>query len=238
MRISLLDEYEIKARYIPTFICMIPLANFLLSFLGDKFFIEFVNSFSWMLFGGLGVSFIFMIALMQIQCTIGKYLFEEAIFGKGGINFVTTKMLLFCSGMLSENRKKQIRYKVLQDTSILLSTKEEEKSNFLDAQLKAREAVNAIRNIVGKGSKTIKYNIRYGFFRNLIGGSFFVFLGSFACIVYHYINKDWNISIFFGVYFVLFVFLFVIKRKVLEILAYSYADRLFSEYLTSNKGEE
>jgi hypothetical protein len=232
-----IDEYEIKARYIPTFICMIPLADFLFSFLGGKFFVELENSFSWMLFGKLSVSFIFMVTFMQIQCFIGKHLVEEIIFGKGGINFITTKMLLFCGGMLSEDRKKQIRDKIFIDTSILLSTKEEEKSNLPDAQLKAREAVNAIRNIVGKGLKTINYNIRYGFFRNLIGGSFFVFLGSSACIVY-YINKNWNILIFFGIYFVFFILLFVLKRKILESLAYSYADRLFSEYLTLNIGEE
>ena len=234
---NIIDEYEIKARYIPTFICMIPLADFLFTFLGDKFFVELANSFSWLLVGKISVSFIFMIAFMQVQCSIGKHLIEESIFGKGGINFPTTKMLLFCEGMLSEDRKRQIRDKILIDASILLSTKEEEKSNFSDAQLRAREAVNAIRNIVGKGSKTIKYNIRYGFFRNLIGGCLFVFIGSFACVIY-YLNKDWNALIFFGVYLVFFVLFFALKRKILGSLAYSYADRLFSEYLTSNKGEK
>ena len=232
-----IDEYEIKARYIPTFICMFPFSNFLFSFLGDKFFVEFANSSSWMFIGDFGVSFILMIALMQIQCSIGKHLIEESVFGKGGINFVTTKMLLYSGGMLSEDRKNQIRDKILKDTGVLLSSKGEEESDFSNAQLKAREAVNVIRNIVGKGSKTIKYNIRYGFFRNLVGGSFFVFLGSLACIVFN-INKNWNISIFFGIYFVLFIFLFAMKRKILETLAYSYADRLFSEYLILNKGEE
>ena len=231
------DEYEIVARYIPTFICMFPFANFLSSFFGNKFFAEFANSFSWMIIGNLSVSFIFMIALMQIQCSIGKYFIEESIFGKGGINFITTKMLLYCEGMLSEDRKDKIRDKLLKETGILLSSKEEEKSDFSNAQLKAREAVNIIRNIVGKGLKTIKYNIRYGFFRNLIGGSSFVFIGSLGCIMYN-INKEWNTLIFFGVYFLLFVFLFAMKRKILETLAYSYADRLFSEYLILNKGEE
>jgi hypothetical protein len=234
-----IDEYEIKARYIPTFICMFPFSNFLFSFLGDKFFVEFANSSSWMFIGDFGVSFILMIALMQIQCSIGKHLIEESVFGKGGINFVTTKMLLYSGGMLSEDRKNQIRDKILKDTGVLLSSKEEEKSDFSNAQLKAREAVNVIRNIVGKGSKTIKYNIRYGFFRNLVGGSFFVLTGSLACIIYCIIyNINKNFLIFFGVYFLLFVFLFTMKRNILEALAYSYADRLFSEYLILNKGEE
>jgi len=232
-----IDEYEIKARYIPTFICILPLANFLFSFLGNKFFAELKNSFSWMLLGEISVSFVFMIAFMQIICYIGKHLIEESIFGKGGINFITTKMLLFCEGMLSEDRKKQIRDKIFTDANIQLSTKEEEKSNFSDAQLKAREAVSAIRNIVGKGSKTIKNNIRYGFFRNLIGGSFFVFTGTIACVFYN-LNKNLNISIFFGIYFVFFILLFLLKRKILESLAYNYADSLFSEYLTLNIGEK
>ena len=231
-----LDEYEIKARYIPTFLCMIPLANFLFSVFGKTFFTEIAASSSWMFIGDFGISFILMIALMQIQCSIGKHIIEGSVFGKGGVDFITTQMLLFSGGLLSEDLKNQIRDKVHNETGILLSSKEEEVSDFPNAQLKARETVNLIRNIVGKGSKTIKYNIRYGFYRNLIGGAFFVIPGATACIVF-YLNKNWYVSFFFGAYCLVFIFLFVLKRKILKALAYSYADRLFSEYLILNKKE-
>jgi hypothetical protein len=231
------DEYEIKARYVPTFICMVPLSNFLVVFLGRMFFENLVNNIAWMLIANLSVSLIIMLAVMQVQCTIAKYVFEEHIFGKGGLGFHTTNMLLYTKGLLSKDRKNQIREKLLVKTGIRLSTEDEEKADIAEAQLQAREAVNAIRNIVGKGSFTITYNIRYGFLRNLIGGSFFVLLGSVFCMGYYFYFHEFKSLIFFTVYFVVFAILIIFAKNILEKPAHSYADRHFSEFLSISEKE-
>jgi hypothetical protein len=115
-----------------------------------------------------------MLGLMQVQCTIAKHLIQDRLFGKSGLFFPSTTMFLYDNNLLSRNRKNQIREKLLEKTGIKLSNAKDEMSDIENARLQAREAVNAIRNIVDHGSFTITYNIRYGFWRNLIGGSFFV----------------------------------------------------------------
>jgi hypothetical protein len=233
-----LDEYEIKARYVPTFLSLIPFSNFLVTFLGYVFFESIIKSISGMvIIADLGISFIIMLGLMQAQCTIAKHLIEGNIFGKDGLFFPSTTMLLYSGGLLSKNRKNQIRERLLKETGIKLSSEKDEKSDIENARLQAREAVNAIRNIVGHGIFTITYNIRYGFWRNLIGGSFFVFLGALLCVCFYVYTHDWKGWIFFGAYFIVFLVLFLFKRHILESLACSYADRLFSDFLSMTKGE-
>jgi hypothetical protein len=103
------------------------------------------------------------------------------------------------------------REKLLEKTGIKLSNEKDEMSDIENARLQAREAVNAIRNIVGHGSFTITYNIRYGFLRNLIGGSFFVFLGTLLCMCFYFYAHEWKAIGFFGFYFLLFLVLFLFK---------------------------
>jgi hypothetical protein len=202
------DEYEIKARYVPTFLSLIPFSNFLVTLLGYVFFENIIKNISGMvIIANLGISFITMLGLMQVQCAIAKHLIEGNIFGKDGLFFPSTTMLLYSGGLLSKDRKNHIREKLLTETGIKLSSEKNEKSDIENARLQAREAVNAIRNIVGHGSFTITYNIRYGFWRNLIGGSFFVFLGALLCICFSIYIHDWKGWVFFGAYFIVFLVL-------------------------------
>jgi VIT1/CCC1 family predicted Fe2+/Mn2+ transporter len=233
-----LDEYEIKARYVPTFLCLIPFSNFLVVFFGHIFFENIIQSISWMvIIADLGISFIIMLGLMQVQCTIAKHLIQDGIFGKGGLFFPSTTMLLYGNGLLSRERKNQIREKLLERAGIKLSNEIDEMSDIENARLQAREAVNAIRNIVGHGSFTITYNIRYGFWRNLIGGSFLVFFGALLCMCFYFYTHEWKALGFFGFYFLVFLALFLFRRHILESLGYSYADRLFSDFLSMTEGE-
>jgi hypothetical protein len=197
-----------------------------------------MKNINWMvIIADLGISFIIMLGLMQAQCTIAKHLIESNIFGKGGLFFPSTTKLLYSDGLLSKDRKNQIRERLLKETDVKLPNEKDEKSDIENAWLQAREAVNDIRNIVGHGSFTITYNIRYGFWRNLIGGSFFVFLGALLCIGFYVFAREWKGWVFFGAYFILFFVLFLFKRRILESIACSYTDRLFSDFLSMTKGE-
>ena len=107
------DEYEIKARYIPTFLSAVPLVHFLLLFLGETFWKNLSGNIGWMIvITNLGVSLIVMFAFVQIQCGFAKHWVEEPVFGKGGAHFPTSDMLLFNCGLISIERKEQIRNKI------------------------------------------------------------------------------------------------------------------------------
>lgn len=232
------DEYEIKARYVPTFLSTIPIVHFAIIFLGRTFWSELADNISWMLVvANISLSLIVMLALVQIQSGLGKSWIEESVFGKGGVNFPTTNMLLYSGGLISKQRKEQLRRIISEFSGSTFSTEDEEQDDPLNARLQAREAVGYVRTKVGHGVMTIKYNIRYGFFRNLIAGVGWATAGSLGCSIWYCLGSDWKPMILFIVYFLIFITLYLLKRQILEKLAFSYADALFTEFSSRIKGE-
>ena len=78
------DEYEIKARYIPTFLTAVPLMHSVVLLLGQNFWGELATNISWMLVADMSLSLLIVLALVQIQCGFAKHWVEEPVFGKGG----------------------------------------------------------------------------------------------------------------------------------------------------------
>ena len=232
------DEYEIKARYIPTFISVIPIVHFAIIFLGKSFWNELADNISWMLVvANLSLSLIVMLALVQIQSSLGKSWIEESIFGKGGVNFPTADMLLYSGGFISKQRKEQLRRMISDLSGSTFSTEDEERDNPLNAKLQAREAVGHVRAKVRHGTMTIQYNIRYGFFRNLIAGVGWATFGSLGCAVLYCLDANWKPMILFIVYFLIYTILYLQKGMILRKLAFNYADSLFTEFLSQMKGK-
>ncbi len=227
------DEYEIKARYIPTFLTAIPISQFLILLLGVAFWREIASNVSWMVVvSNLSLSLIMMIAIVQIQSSIAKYWVEESIFGKGGERFPTTEMVLYNDGgLISIQRKEQIRNKIIQSFGCTLSTESDEKNDAIQARLLARESVGYVRRAVGRGVMTFQYNIRYGFFRNLIGGSIWSFTGSIGCSIFYGINNNYRAMGIFILLTLIYSILFLLRNALLTNLAYTYADTLFNEFL-------
>ena len=230
------DEYEIKARYIPTFLSSIPLVQFLLLFLGKSFWSDLSGNIGWMLVANIGLSLIVMLALVQIQCGFAKHWIEEPVFGKGSINFPTTNMLLLNTTLISTERKEQIRNKISKLFGCTFSTIDEESNNPANARLQARDAVNSVRTAVSKGNMTLQYNIRYGFFRNFIGGVIWSGVGSLGCSIIYGIDNDWKPMILFIVLLIVHILTFVLKKPILDKFSFTYADYLFNDFLDYHKG--
>lgn len=205
-------------------------------FLGQSFWANLSAGISWMLVANIGLSLIVMIAFVQIQCGFSKYWIEEAIFGKGGINFPTTDMLLFNNTLISTERKEQIRNKITKLSGCKFSTIDEENNNPINARLQVRDAVNSVRTVVGKGNMTLQYNIRYGFFRNFIGGVIWSGIGSLGCSIIYGIDNDWKPMILFLTLLIIHILTFLFKKHILDKFSFSYADYLFNDFLEYRKG--
>ncbi|MCP5461905.1 MAG: hypothetical protein H7A34_01835 [bacterium] len=233
------DEYEIKARYIPTFLSVIPIVHCLVLFLGVSFWSELCGNITWMLITNLSLAFILMLSFVQVQCGFAKHWIEESVFGKGGEQFPTTDMLLYNGGLISIERKEQIRDKITKLFGCIFSTKSEESNNPANARLQAREAVGHVRKIVGKGVMTHQYNIRYGFFRNLIAGMIWSATGSTGCVIIYAMANNWRPAVFFIIWCFVCLAMFFLKNKILKKVAFGYADSLFNEFLDQykNKGD-
>ena len=233
------DEYEIKARYIPTFLSIIPIVHFSILFIGMNFWQELISNISWMLvIANVSLSLLVMLAMVQFQSSIAKIWIEESVFGKGGDKFPTTDMLLYREGLISKDRKELLRSKITEMSGCMFSSEDEERDDPENARLKAREAVGHVRSKVDHGVKTIQYNIRYGFFRNLIGGVVWSAAGSLGCSIIYFIDSYWKPMGLFIAYFAAFITLYIFKKVILEKLAFNYADTLFNEFISQNQGEK
>jgi hypothetical protein len=225
------DEYEIKARYIPTFISVVPFVHFAILFLGGVFWEELIKNLSWMLvITNLSASLLVMLAFVQFQCTLGKIWIEESVFGKGGERFPTTDMLLYTGGLISIQRKEQLRALISKHFNCIFSSEDEENSDPFNARLLAREAVGHVRKKVGQSTMTLQYNIRYGFFRNLIAGMPVATIGGLGCSILYFIKNSWKPMSLFAAYTAFFLFIYLFKKLILDKIAYSYADTLYNEY--------
>jgi hypothetical protein len=228
------DEYEIKARYIPCLITPIPLSHFLILFLGKTFWETLASEAGWILVvSNISMPLVAVIALIHLQCNIGKQWIEESVFGQGGASFPTTDMLLLHGGMISSDAKSRIRSKATQLFGITFPDQTQEAAAPEEARLVAREAIGQIRRYVGKGAMTHQYNIRYGFMRNLIGGFFWAITGSTGCATIYGLSKNWAAASLFAVLAALFLLLYFLKKRILKNLAYTYADSLLTEFITN-----
>jgi len=230
-KIKAWDEYEIKARYIPCFVAAVVPVHFCIQFLGESFWKTMVTNIGWLVVANVSLSLVVTLALIQLQCGIAKHWIEEGIFGKGGINFPTTTILLFQDSFLSRSMKVAVREKIAKDFNFQLMDASQEKIDIDEARRLAREAVGFIRRYVDKGIMTYQYNIRYGFMRNLIGGALWGLAGSAGCTIWYGLHKNWQAVALFTVCTILFALLFLFRKRVLERFAYQYAETLLNEYI-------
>lgn len=175
--------------------------------------------------------------LSQFQCVLGKHWIEFSVFGKNGERFPTTDMLLFSGGIISTERTEHIRAAVVRLTHCTLSSESEERVDPDSARLRAREAVGQVRTIVDKGRATIQYNIRYGFFRNLMGGVIWSAIGSACCSIYYGMAGNWLATALFSTWAALHLGLFTFRKPILTNLALAYGDTLFTEFLNHSAKE-
>jgi len=230
------DEYEIKARYIPCFLSVIPLVHFLVMLLGQSFWEEVITEISWIVvITDISFSLILMLSLIQLQTAIGKYIIEKSVFGRNGEYFPTNDILLLSGRLYSKEKKMELRKKI----EIHLNSKfsEDELENLENSRLFIREITGQIRRVVGKGIMTYQYNIRYGFLRNIIGGFAWSLTGSLGCIIMYILNKEWGAMSFFITLFIIWILLLIFKRNVLMGAAESYADNLFLDFLSINESK-
>jgi len=106
--------------------------------------------------------------------------------------------------------------------------------HLLSVNLFGNRYIGHVRTKVGRGVMTIQYNIRYGFFRNLIAGVVWAIIGSIGCSILYFFENNWKAMSLFIAYTFIFMALFLFKKIILEKLAFSYADTLFNEYSTNS----
>lgn len=219
------DEYSLKARVYPSFVALLPL--FLFFYLVLKNFININAVLSAVSSSVITIILIFLIS--DIVRNLGKYM-EIKIFSNE-LYFPTTEFLLNKNMHCSKGKREMVCDKIQVDFNFKLSTLEEESSDEMQARHKIKEAVGLIRQKVKDGRLLLQYNIRYGFWRNLIGASL---VSQIVCVVsalFFLFSNNFMVSFVFLILFAFYFLIFIFKKQLLQFFGYQYADQLLLEYL-------
>lgn len=168
----------------------------------------------------------------QIVRITGKFIIEPLMFGRNLCNLPTTRYLLINDNFGDKLLASKTREKLEKDFGITMKNKAQEKKNPEEAKSIVESAVRLIRKQVQKenGDMYLRKNIRYGFFRNAVGGCIISLLveivfALFSIFGNHPFTVGWIVLA--GTSILIVIFYLSGKNAAQE-----YAHELFESYIT------
>lgn len=229
---NIFNKYIRVARLYPAIITIIPILT-LTVYLSDTELSKYlIDMLSLKILGNLSLGLVLLYLLMQFNRFISKEFYEKRIFNDE-LKMPTTEFLLLSDDMFSDEYKSKIRDKIESDFNIKLLDKEQESQKNIKARKLIVNSVGLIRGKVKDGDLLIQHNIEFGFFRNLIGGSwlgaFFSFLN---IILFHFALSNLSLLIISLVCFIFYLIIIIFSKHIMRGYGELYAKRLFIEYLS------
>ena len=226
------NTYYLKARLFPTVLTSIPVLilynRFVASLYHDKLenIYPALPTITDVIFSG---AIIFL--LVQINRFLSKEIFQRLYF-KDEINMPTTILLLKSNSELETSIKQKIEDKIKNKFDIALLSLNEESADETRARKLISITVSQIRNVLRENSLLLQHNIEYGFFRNLIGGSFLAFLISLIILIYSHCTGDIatrNLSFILTTMYFLPI---ILSKVIINRYGKYYAKILYEQFLT------
>ena len=226
------DQYKRNAQVYPAVLStIIPLAIFCYFLLSP----ELLEMLGWIsglavATGAGGLTIVLTFLIIEVNRFLSKFLFEKKYFDDE-YEFPSTRFLLFTDDEFSDVLKARVRRKIRNDFGLDLLDKNEEQQDPLQAKRLIIEAVPHIRNMTRDDSFISRANIRYGFFRNLVGGSIIGLVLSVlnAVALYSKDLQEWAIILNI-VLSILYLIFLLMSKWILRLVAESYAKTLIVNY--------
>lgn len=227
-----MNTYYFKARLFPTVLTSIPAIILYNRFVSSLYHEKLENIFSVLpTITDIILSSAIVFLLVQVNRFLSKEIFQRLYF-KDEINMPTTNLLLKSNTELEASIKQKIEDKIKNKFGIILLSGTDESTDVLRARKLIATAVSQIRNVLRDNSLLLQHNIEYGFFRNLIGGSFLAFVISVIILIHSYCSCDlttrnlgWILAI---AYFLPILF----SKLIIDRYGKYYAKILYEQFLT------
>lgn len=230
---EIFNSYNRPARIYPAIPCIIPVLIIYFYFLNNAIgdFVLFTKGFL-KIAGVITVPSLAVFFFAHFGRSVGKFLYERICF-KNQLFMPTTNYLLHSNDKYSDDYKNSIYNKIKANFNLELLSKEEEKDNETLARKKIVEAVGLIREKVKNGRLLLQYNIEYGFYRNLIGGSAIALLLSiFNWYFFAYIKSNDTAVFISTICIILYSIPVIFSKKIIKHHGDVYAEVLLKEYLS------
>jgi hypothetical protein len=227
-----INNYYFKARLFPTILTSIPAIILYNKFVANLYHDKLENIYAGLptitdvIFSG---AIIFL--LVQINRFLSKEIFQRLYF-KDEINMPTTNLLLKSNSELENSIKQKIEAKIKSKFDINLLTLIEESADNQKARKLIATTVSQIRNILRDNTLLLQHNIEYGFFRNLIGGSFMAFLISLIIVASSQYTTDLSTRNLGWILTCIYLLPILLSKLIINRYGKYYAKILYEQFLT------
>jgi len=227
-----INNYYLKARLFPTVLTSVPAIVLYNKFIATLYHDKLENIYSALpIVTDVILSSAIVFLLVQINRFLSKEIFQKLYF-KDEINMPTTNLLLKSNNELETSIKQKIEDKIKNKFDISLLTATEESTEELRARKLIATTVSQIRNVLRGNKLLLQHNIEYGFFRNLIGGSFLAFVISLFLFVFSHFTGDLETRNLGGFLTIIYFLPIVLSRVIIDRYGKYYAKILFEQFLT------
>ncbi|MGW8122171.1 hypothetical protein ACV07N_05880 [Roseivirga echinicomitans] len=162
---------------------------------------------------------------------MSKEIFQKLYF-KDEINMPTTDILLKSNNELEPSIKQKIEEKIKNRFDIKLMPEIEESADEKSARKLIATTVSQIRNVLRDNSLLLQHNIEYGFFRNLIGGSFLAFIISLIIIISTHYAGDITTRNLGFILAIIYLLPILLSKVIINKYGKYYAKILYEQFLT------
>lgn len=227
-----MNTYYFKARLFPTVLTSIPAIILYNRFVSSLYHEKLENIFSVLpTITDIILSSAIVFLLVQVNRFLSKEIFQRLYF-KDEINMPTTNLLLKSNNELEASIKQKIEDKIKNKFGIILLSEIDESADVLRARKLIATAVSQIRNILRDNSLLLQHNIEYGFFRNLIGGSFLAFLISVIILIHSYCSCDLTTKNLGWILAIAYFLPILFSKLIIDRYGKYYAKILYEQFLT------
>ena len=144
----------------------------------------------------------------------------------------TTDYLLKSNNQLETSIKEKIEEKIKNNFDINLLSITEEIADETRARKLIVTIVSQIRNKLRDNLLLLQHNIEYGFFRNLIGGSFLAFIVSLIIVAFAQFNEDISTRNLGSILCCIYFLPILISKLIINKYGKYYAKILYEQFLT------
>ncbi len=225
------DRYYLQARMIPALITTIPALILFHTLLGPD--LNSVFSGVEILTKGSGVSFSIALIFLWVQLSklMGRIIFQRLIFQEE-LKMPTTNYLLYSNHYFTPEIKREIRLKIENCFQLYLYDFRKERQQELNARKQICLAVSQIRELLRNNKMLLRHGIDYGFFKNLISGSF---LACCICLAGWILSLTGSNIAPYGDTFialgVLYLLPVIFSRSIMQHFGHYYGKILYEQFL-------
>lgn len=218
-----INRYDLYARFIPALVSSIPILLLWYHYL--EYLVDLQNwIFEIKLFGGISVGLILVFVLVFISRDLSKW-YQSKVFNKPGMP--SEYLMLPDKHVYSASLRTKYYAQLKSLFDIQIDT-----DNISELKLSLKDGFKLALETVRNNELVFQQNIRYGFIRNLIGGSLIGLIGCCILLILGIIYGSFFLKLSSGIISIIYLPIILYSKVLLVKNGEAFADTVFMVFLS------